>query len=218
MAALGGQLVLFGGSSAAPGLGGSVILGDTWAFDGSSWKQLNPPTAPPPSEYAAMASAGDLLVLFGGLNSGGSYFSTTWAWTGTTWGPAPGDTSVVDLYARFGAGMARLGSAVMMFGGFVDTTDEQVDYDDTWVWSGTGWTLAGEGYLGPDPGVAPSPRDSAAMTTALNSVLLFGGVFAGVDGQSALGDTWTWTQSGWTHVSTPGPSARWGAAITGPLY
>src|SRR5207253_2882755 len=77
--------VLFGGS-----VSGGGYLGDTWAWNGSTWAQLTPSTSPPARFAASMAydTAIGKAILFGGgyVNHGNSaYYNDTWTWDGTTW-------------------------------------------------------------------------------------------------------------------------------------
>jgi len=85
--AIRGQIVLFGGSTAA----GQV--GDTWTWNGSYWQQRTPATSPAARYGHAMAfdSAHGVVLLTGGesappINDGG-----TWAWDGATWTRRPVD-------------------------------------------------------------------------------------------------------------------------------
>ncbi len=77
-----GQLILFGGYSFR-GYGNSGFLGDTWAWDGSTWTQLSPVTSPLARYLASMAfdPATGQLILFGGVGSSGSLLNDTWELT-----------------------------------------------------------------------------------------------------------------------------------------
>ncbi|MCG3195269.1 MAG: hypothetical protein DIJKHBIC_04546 [Thermoanaerobaculia bacterium] len=68
------QTILFGGNNS------SGVLGDTWAFDGMSWKQIYPSGSPAARRYHAMAhdQVNRVTVLFGGTTSSGSTLSDTW--------------------------------------------------------------------------------------------------------------------------------------------
>jgi hypothetical protein len=104
--------VLFGGETAATGSSGNQVLGDTWIWDGSSWRRpgaatsasastastgvttTTTPPAPSPSPPARFdASLVDDpsargLVLFGGMSAQGVR-SDAWSW-GATPGAPPG--------------------------------------------------------------------------------------------------------------------------------
>ena len=72
--AAGARTVLFGGSTAS----------DTWAWNGSEWTQVND-VGPAPCEGTAIASTGDGVILFGGVDATKSLFGLTWQLSGTAW-------------------------------------------------------------------------------------------------------------------------------------
>ena len=67
------QVVLFGGFNNDED--GGSWLGDTWAWNGTSWTQLDPANSPVAREGASMAydSHSETLVLFGGESNNGQY-------------------------------------------------------------------------------------------------------------------------------------------------
>lgn len=75
-----GQIVMFGGYSST----GGGYIGDTWAFDGTSWTQQSPEASPPPRGigYMAYDSGTKQVVLFGGFvpMNGNYYFNDTWTY------------------------------------------------------------------------------------------------------------------------------------------
>ena len=60
-----GEMILFGGLTDS-----NHVLGDTWAWDGTAWKQLNY-SGPPirAGEMIAYDSARDRVVMFGGMRT-----------------------------------------------------------------------------------------------------------------------------------------------------
>jgi hypothetical protein len=74
-----GCTVLFGGHSNGP------RYGDTWEYDGATWRMRTPTNAPPPRSGLALVFDPLLgaVVLFGGWDNG--YFADTWAWDGVGW-------------------------------------------------------------------------------------------------------------------------------------
>src|SRR5207249_3318430 len=76
-----GRVVLFGGIDSSR----SLLLGDTWEWDGSMWVEKTPATSPPARFEHSMAydSARGRVVMFGGYD--GSYRGDTWEWDGTAW-------------------------------------------------------------------------------------------------------------------------------------
>jgi hypothetical protein len=121
------QLILFGGLT-VKGLV-PTDLNDTWAWDGTDWKELTPPHSPPARAYASMAydAEAERLILFGGYRQDGTTLGDTWAWDGTDWEELTYPTSPP---ARSVASMAydAADERMILFGGSgVDT------FDDTWV-------------------------------------------------------------------------------------
>ncbi|MDQ6947612.1 MAG: IPT/TIG domain-containing protein, partial [Actinomycetota bacterium] len=174
-------VVLFGGDSY-----GSA-LGDTWIWDGKSWRPPRSQAPPPPLTGSAMAFDGRRIVRFGGRN-GGQVNNFTWIWDGTseTWTKL---SPPLAPPARTSTSMAEDGSGVVVLFGGVDNATE---LNDTWIWDGQTETWS--------PDLRPTtlgPRDSAAMAydPAHRYVLLYGGSnFA----TGYASDTWTWTQAqGW---------------------
>jgi hypothetical protein len=176
-------VVLFGGYDPATGLA-TPGAGDTWAFDGTSWTQISTPTSPPARAVASMATLGDRIVLYGGMqaSSGGlSPLGDTWTFDGTTWTQAtPATSPVIAGYA----GIAPLGNELVMFGGYW-----YVDTNQTWTFDGTSWTSL-------PIAIPPTARDGSGMATSGNQIVMFGGSM-GTD-QGCLGDTWTFDGKNWT--------------------
>lgn len=87
MAQLGRDVVLFGGSSTASG-----VLGDTWIWDGTNWRQITSfglfgtGPRPPARSNAVMAydPASGTAVLFGGQDANGHLLSDTWVFAAST--------------------------------------------------------------------------------------------------------------------------------------
>ncbi|HXJ64408.1 MAG TPA: hypothetical protein VNN79_11690, partial [Actinomycetota bacterium] len=79
------QVVLFGGSSAAPNSG--TNLGDTWTWNGSDWTEEHPDHSPPARYVAAMAfdPSRGTVVLFGGSQGVHKFLGDTWEWAGSDW-------------------------------------------------------------------------------------------------------------------------------------
>lgn len=155
MAPLDGKLVLFGGYNAAS----FTYLADTWTWDGTAWSQLDA-TGPRARENAVMAPLGGKLYLLGGDSYGdndageyvgGTFFSDTWTWDGTTWtqleiaGPSLWESAI-----------APLGSRLLVFGGLLFDGGTSVgNTGDTWISDGGSWKLV--------PVAGPSARESAVM-------------------------------------------------------
>jgi hypothetical protein len=76
---------------------------------------------------------------------------------------------------------------LLLFGGLAGG----VPLNDTWLWDGSGWTLAA-------PRVQPPARAFAALGSVPPSgpVLLFGGQGPG----GGMGDAWLWQGGGWAPI------------------
>lgn len=85
-------MLLYGGRATIDG----PTLGDTWTWDGTSWKELQVPGASSRA-YATMARHGSTLVLFGGYD-GYKVLGDTWLWNGVAWSQVmlPGPAARAD--------------------------------------------------------------------------------------------------------------------------
>src|SRR5207245_2438481 len=67
----------------------SILLNDTWTWDGARWTEQHPTTPAPFSLGAPTAyhsASGKVVMLSYGFDSAKSvFFSVTWTWNGTTW-------------------------------------------------------------------------------------------------------------------------------------
>ena len=174
------QVVLFGGDA---GMGG--LLGDTWVWNGSSWRQKNPIFSPAPRAYAQMTfdAARGLVVLFGGGGGGG--LDDTWTWDGSNWTE---QHPAVRPPVAAGSAMdydAALGQVVLVARGTGPGPQ-------TWAWDGATWHQIP---------TAQSPRNhSTAMAyePVAKKLILFDHF-----------DQATWTfdaAAGWSKARAVGPS------------
>lgn len=171
-------------------------LGDTWAWDGTSWRKAST-SGPTPRYLPAMAYDEKLgvFVLFGGETKHGSS-DETWTWDGKTWKL---QSPVHHPLLRRGAAMAYDPShrVVVLFGGAVTVggVGEGFIYGaDTWTWDGADWTEVDAG-----PGIAER-RDGPRMVTAGDHALMFGGHL----GDAAFfANALTWDGSGWKPADRP---------------
>ena len=183
--------MLFGGEAGFGGAG----LNDTWTFDRTTWKQLSI-SKPPSARYgASMSTLGSEIVLFGGYSTSDGASSgdqnDTWTFGGASWtqltvkSPPP---------ARDSAGMATLGSDIVLFGG--DVAASILAFDDTWIFQGATWSQ----LTISDP---PSDRFGVGMSTLASQIVLFGG--SSGDGP-ILNDAWTFNGTNWTTTAGEPPA------------
>lgn len=120
------RVVMFGGFNDTT----KVLYGDTWEYDGTTWKDVTPAVSPP-------ARFGHSLVydpvrqrveLFGG-NAPSAFYDDTWEWDGTSWTQ---QMPLVSPSRRHGQVMAydAIHRQMVMFGGETTAT---VNAGDTWV-------------------------------------------------------------------------------------
>ncbi len=192
-----GQLVLFGGTT-----GGATpsVLDDTWAWNGSTWSQLDDSgdpgcttsctTSPPPRYGASFDFDPETggLVLFGGTSTSGSALEDTWEWSGTSWtqvddtGDAGCTTSCTQSPPARSGGSFALDPADgedVLFGGLGASASA---LNDTWTWSGSTavWAQVDDtGDAGCTTSCTQSPpaRSGASLVydDSIGELLLFGG-------------------------------------------
>jgi len=157
------------------------------------WGQISDSAPARFGHKCAYDTARNTVVLFGGIDSLGTYPADVWEWSGTSWtqSQAPGPEG------RNGHGLCYDDSAqlTILFGG----KDENDTYlNDFWTWDGAQWQQIEAG--------TPSPRAYFAMTfdSVRNTIILFGRV--GPD--SAYGDTWEWDGEAWNQAALAGPAPR----------
>lgn len=121
------RTVLFGGRVGVVG----DFVGDTWEWDGSSWTELNPTSAPSAREAHGLVydTSVGRAVLFGGLDAAGvspfAPLDDTWEWNGTDWqlvAASPGP-SARSLHAM---AFDESRGETVLFGGY--------RLDDTWLY------------------------------------------------------------------------------------
>jgi len=119
-----GTLILFGGYS-----NGSVLLNDTWSFDGTTWTNLNLTNPPSPRYFASMAydEISGKIILFGGAGEDIVLFNETWRFDGTTWVNHNLANPPSERYYAFMAYDGTMGK-VILFGG----ADISGYFNDTW--------------------------------------------------------------------------------------
>ncbi len=174
------RLILFGGYDGA-------YLGDTWAWNGSTWTQLNPAAAPSARDTDSLAydAASQRSILFGGFNDDAGRLGDTWAWNGSTWTQLNPATSPGVVSTAWQAAYDRASRQLVVFGGDPGLGTYS---NDTWTWDGSTW-------IQQSPANSPAPRAYGSMTydRALHRVVLFAGVTIG----SFPRTTWEWDGSTW---------------------
>lgn len=131
------RLVMFGGYN----WNLDVHYDETWEYDGATWAQRHPLSAPAPRKRAGMCydSRRGVVALFGGLRDSfwgpTTWFGDTWEYDGTNWTQVPVSGPVPSArYCDLTFDSAR-GVAVLVGG--TGPTGRQ---SDTWEFDGTTWT------------------------------------------------------------------------------
>jgi hypothetical protein len=191
-------VVMFGGEGAYS----LSVLGDTWLLENLTWSRvIEPPggSLPPPGWDLAMTydARENAVILLDGSNA--TNRSGTWEFVAGTW---EYQTSVGPV-TRQGTAMAydALDQETVLFGG----DGACGPCNDTWTLIGGNWKNV----------TAPGPRARTAFgfTTGPNGgVLLFGGVVLNRSLNNrfvypTLGDTWSWTNAGWSNQTSASPFA-----------
>ncbi|GCE15907.1 Kelch repeat-containing protein [Tengunoibacter tsumagoiensis] len=199
--------VVYAGSHGYSLLFGGGGKHDTWAWDGSTWKELKPKTVPPARLQAVMTydEQRQTVVLFGGVDAHGMPLGDTWLWDGSNWQQA---SSTQSPQPRLGASMTYDAGqkCVVLFGG--EALDGRVGalLNDTWAWDGQSWQqISTTG--------TPDARRGACLTydQQYQQAVLFGGVSQ----TTILGDTWLLNGSQWIQAAPiVNPPARTWANLT----
>jgi hypothetical protein len=132
-----GQVVMFGGVGSTA----SAPLGDTWVWNGTTWKQIVTAHKPPARFLHTMAydPINQRVVMFGG-NGGVKILNDTWLWNGNDWLPAPAQATPPDFYT--GAGMeysATLRKMVLFSGVTWNGARSGTPSYNSWTWDGSQW-------------------------------------------------------------------------------
>ncbi len=137
-------VVTFGGRIDTAGNTGN----QTWEYDGTSWALLSPGNPPPARSKHRISydSDRDVIVLFGGLTSGGVVLDDTWEYDRVldTWQQRNIAVGSTVPPARLFHGMVYDSErgVTTMYAGF-DATGTGTSLGDIWDWDGQEWTLRG---------------------------------------------------------------------------
>lgn len=196
--------VLFGGTTSWSPETEWNSVNDTWEWNGSEWKQLNPVHVPPArlGAGAAYDEKRGVTVLFGGsgkdANQLAVFYDDIWEWDGKDW---IRKTPKVHPLPRQAPGMYYdpIREAVVIYGGYYfDTeTQSQVFHDDVWSWDGETWQ---------EVAMEQSRRSSsgAILFDPFKQTALF------LDGE----DLWTLQETLWVPLTfSHRPSNRWGSQM-----
>jgi hypothetical protein len=190
-----GLALVYGGVGPTGGAGTFGVANDTWAWDGTNWKQVAT-TGPEMGAVAGTDPTNGHVLLFGPSFHGGG--AETWRWDGTKWQQLyPAHTPLGLRHPSLG--LDPVNNRLLLFGG---QALGQGLKNDTWTWGGTDWVLL-------SPATRPSARYEATMGswTQGRATILIGGMGNG----SFLDDAWKWDGTNWSQLASLS-APRWDAA------
>ena len=187
-------IIMFGGSG---GASGTVLLNDTWSWNGTTWTKLTSTHTPPNRSFHGMATWSSTgVILFGGSAAAGAV-NDTWLWNGTDWlvqspGTKPSarynHAMVYDSFEQATPGTGN--GVIVLFGGYTGSAY----LNDTWTWTGTNWVVQ-------SPSHVPAVRGAHTLAFDIlnDTVVMFGGTSN--PSSSFLSDTWTWGGTDWKQIT-----------------
>jgi hypothetical protein len=193
-------VVMFGGR-----LEDGTPVHDTWAWDGTTWNDLDSGAGgPPPGEGSDMAwdvaTMQMVLITSSGVISDPA---DTWIWAGTHWSHPSG--AVLPPGADYSPmSFDPVSKSLLAVGCCVGPPPSTGAASTTWRWTGTTWTLV------PTPAVAPINGSSMQLDPAMHHLVLC------ACGESTLPqpEFWVWNGTAWTPLSTAPLPAVSGTEIT----
>jgi PKD repeat protein len=203
--------LLFGGRNSF------ADLNDTWAFNGTAWRQLSPTASPPAmtSGRVAYDAADGYVWMYGGYTILGTTYNATWTYKAGTWSNITSSVTGAppDPHPLEDASYDSAANEILLYGGGLSPALSCSGG------SGVTWTYSGGVYRNITATVGPSPPVSfgsrmLADVPQLGGVALYGGwngPGCGFDNQ-----TWIFDAGSWYNVSpswTPG--GLWDAEMAG---
>jgi hypothetical protein len=165
-------VLLFGGNAPQSF---TVLLNDTWLWNGATWTQLSPAANPSGRTKHRMVfdTVRGVAVLFGGRDDGvATTLADTWEWNGSNWTPRASLHAPTGRYAH-AMGFSPSTGKTVVFGGSTWNGTAYILLDDTWLWDGTDWQQA---VTTPPP--AARYETTMAFGPGNQGAILFGGYTA----------------------------------------
>lgn len=186
-----GVMVLFGGLVGSI-WGPTVYLGDTWEFDGSSWRQVTTSGQAPTPRSASLAydSVRGVVVLFGGTGGTG-LLTDTWEYDGTGWTQRSTST-VPPARHDYRIVFDRRRSRMVIHPGYI--LGQTLPFE-TWEFDGVDWR---RGTYTNTPPVFPRP--AMAYDPLREAVVLVGA------GYLSDPETWLYDGTDWRLAPEANPS------------
>ena len=165
-----------------------------YLYDGDDWLAMTPESSWPQMSRSNFGMAYDcvrnIVVIFGGFETGFDYLGDTWEWDGENWVEKLPEHHPFDRVAVAMVYAEHL-NVSLLFGGI---EEGNIFKNDTWSWDGNDWVEIETDH-------APSPRGTNMVyDDQRNRIVLFGGTENGWQG---LNDTWIFNGEDWTELSPP---------------
>jgi hypothetical protein len=175
-----GQTLLFGGWTSQGAGAEHVYPDDLWAWDGSSWRKLEPvANTPRPAgrdvPVLAYDAARDRVVMFGGRGDGtgqpANWLTDVWEWDGARWYRITNTGMPQILHPVAGYDPARR-RVVVYGGGLVNGSGAFAGFSRTlWEWDGVRWSAR-------DTAGPANQVPGALTTTREGAIIMLGGQLA----------------------------------------
>ncbi len=159
-------------------------LNDTWLWDGQTWNQAHPSTAPP-ALYEGVFMAYDPLSKTVLLLDG----NTTWTWDGETWAQQHPIHTPSAPYGALGYDEKR--QQMVFFCACIEPSMGYGDFLETWVWAANDWQKMGTS--GKPLADSNSLFDMNMVYDTKHQVLLLFTINSGSGGVTV----WVWTGNDW---------------------
>jgi Galactose oxidase, central domain len=192
--------------------GARVGITSTWSYSGGVWTDRTRSHEPAVYGFGLAADPADgCVVLFGGTNARGSFYSNqTWEYSAGNWTKVHVSSPVTPVW-RVYPGLvydSTLGE-VALFGGTTNGPHGVIQLSGTWTFHAGSWSRA-------SVSTSPSSRQVPTMVDdpAISGLLLIGGERFGSGGVPIiLNDYWSFTFGNWSAIPAPGPAPRDDASL-----
>lgn len=153
----------------------------------AKWTEQSPANVPSDRRSAKAVEYDGKIIMFGGIDIGGTVMSDTWQYDSSGWQELFPSTTPTELQDH---GMAVLGDKIIMAGGRKQNGNTS---SDTFSWDGTDWT---------NITITTLPRSAFGIATLGENIYLFGGKD---ENNNTVNDTFLWDGTDWTQLSPANP-------------
>jgi len=189
--------------------GGGVSRNDTFVWNASTSTWTLVPAIPARGRLEGVNDfAGHRVIFYGGINASNVTVADTWELGSTGYQLRAGGPPSKRQYHSMAWDPVH--AQIVLFGGASGATISDTPNNETWVWTGGGWTQK-------FPATSPPARSHAAMAWDGERIVLCGGQNGEYSPTITYGDAWAWDGTTWTPVASPPPPRRGAAAGYDPI-